>query len=133
MFIILWTIPREAYPYHCCNIKISNVAENVVTHTHTENDYCNPLAHAHQGLIINTTRLHVHIATYLLLVATPALVSVQSQANVQSKLDSVSRNISDLGDVAREPSRLDHKIHHAHAGELKKAGYVHLSRINFAV
>ena len=46
------------------------------------------------------------------------VVSVQSQANVQNKLDSVSRTLSDFEDIAREPLRLGHEFHHSHAKEL---------------
>ena len=54
---------------------------------------------------------------------TRTVVSVRSQANVQSKLNSVSWNLSDFEDVAREPLRLGHEIHHAHVRELERAGH----------
>ena len=61
---------------------------------------------------------------------TRTMVSVQSQANIQSNLDLVSQNHSDYEDMAREPSRLSHELYHVHA---RGAGHAHLSRINFAV
>ena len=54
---------------------------------------------------------------------TRTMVSVWSQANIQSKLDSVSRNLSNFEDVIREPSRLGHEIPHTHARELERAGH----------
>ena len=57
--------------------------------------------------------------------------SVQSQANIQRKFDSVSQNLFDFENVASK-LKLCHEICHAHARELERAGHTHL-RIHFAV
>ena len=49
-------------------------------------------------------------------------VSMQSQASIQRKLNSVSQNLSDFEDMAREPSTLGHEISHAH----ERAGHAHV-------
>ena len=53
---------------------------------------------------------------------TRTTVSVQSQANIQSRLGSVSQNLSDFEDVARETLRLGHEIYHTHARKLREQG-----------
>ena len=59
--------------------------------------------------------------------------SVRSQANVQRKLESVSQNLYDFVDVAREPSKLCHEICDAHARELERSGHARLRFFFFSV